>query len=765
MASPSGSPRRGRTLALNGIPYETHPSKVLERLQAAGRLQRACTTTRSSTTSTSIGHSLAAQQRQQQQQQHYQHHQQQQQPGNLNESASIPGCPCLSQLVYSLKAEFSTPEAASKARDLLIAQPRHDSHDSDSHHFEFNEIGILPNFVLEEDDILLDIPAIISIGSGSSGSNGSNGSGCAVCCGARTPSPSPRSEDIHGRRTSAEGIDPTRKHFPTSTSLPSPSARPHMHMFRQMLPHTHVTHAKSSLSGLCRKPTYLLLPFPDLCVPAQHNGFSNNGNNPYYNAQHDIIGFSTSTTLSSGSSLASPHRAPSRLPHSRQGSYSTFSSVSARSSPSAPSQHLVSLAPPPPPAIVGASPPMETVGFGFSLPPFDSRDPFHPHHSHSHSHSGLQDGLLFDGPSGTRPKLPSAIPALGGYTPPAYLSHSRSSSYGQTPTATTYQAPFPFRPQNLDHREWGVPQRLHASAASSPSKIDANKLIPVAPAVHEPTREYHQQQIQQSQLHRLCHTPSVGEGDKQYSTLPVQGPTDALGPALASDNEKKLDFRAALTTNSTIGARPQLAAHNRSQSMGVNSRVNGPAIPPPTTYGHMRSSSAIVVGNNNNNAGANNTSTKTSGGSKYNGGHKRSKSSVSSTHSHAPSHKSAENQKTFAYDPHRGPRSTDWMLSPETLAARPSKDAKFAHMVALGLAKGRTKAGWAQARRPGKRDRDAAKRKLAEELSHCVAEVDMQAGGGGGGGTNATVEEVVEDMSSMAISGPCACVGTNAGAA
>jgi hypothetical protein len=66
------------------------------------------------------------------------------------------------------------------------------------------------------------------------------------------------------------------------------------------------------------------------------------------------------------------------------------------------------------------------------------------------------------------------------------------------------------------------------------------------------------------------------------------------------------------------------------------------------------------------------------------------------------------------------------MLSPETLAARPAKDAKFAQMVSLGLAKGRTKAGWAQARRPGKRDRDAAKRRL-------LAEVGVAGGGGADG--------------------------------
>jgi hypothetical protein len=55
------------------------------------------------------------------------------------------------------------------------------------------------------------------------------------------------------------------------------------------------------------------------------------------------------------------------------------------------------------------------------------------------------------------------------------------------------------------------------------------------------------------------------------------------------------------------------------------------------------------------------------------------------------------------------------MLSPETLASRPAKDAKFAQLVGMGLVKGRTKAGWAQARRPGKRDRDAAKKRLVED--------------------------------------------------
>lgn len=73
-----------------------------------------------------------------------------------------------------------------------------------------------------------------------------------------------------------------------------------------------------------------------------------------------------------------------------------------------------------------------------------------------------------------------------------------------------------------------------------------------------------------------------------------------------------------------------------------------------------------------------------------------------------------QDKRLYATDPHQGPRPTDWMLSPETLASREARDARFAEIVKLGLAKGRTKAGWAQARRPGKRDRDAAKAKLRE---------------------------------------------------
>ena len=54
------------------------------------------------------------------------------------------------------------------------------------------------------------------------------------------------------------------------------------------------------------------------------------------------------------------------------------------------------------------------------------------------------------------------------------------------------------------------------------------------------------------------------------------------------------------------------------------------------------------------------------------------------------------------------------MLSEETLKSRAVRDARFMQIVAAGLAQGRTKAGWTQARRPGKRDRDAAKAVLRE---------------------------------------------------
>jgi hypothetical protein len=76
--------------------------------------------------------------------------------------------------------------------------------------------------------------------------------------------------------------------------------------------------------------------------------------------------------------------------------------------------------------------------------------------------------------------------------------------------------------------------------------------------------------------------------------------------------------------------------------------------------------------------------------------------------------KSHQRQHLYAAGPHLGPRSTDWMLSEETLRSRAARDARFAQIVAMGLRQGRTKAGWAQTRQPGKRDQDAARKKLRE---------------------------------------------------
>jgi hypothetical protein len=71
-----------------------------------------------------------------------------------------------------------------------------------------------------------------------------------------------------------------------------------------------------------------------------------------------------------------------------------------------------------------------------------------------------------------------------------------------------------------------------------------------------------------------------------------------------------------------------------------------------------------------------------------------------------------QDKRLYSADPHLGPRPTDWMLSEDTRRTRAIRDARFAQIVSMGLAPGRTKAGWAQARRPGKRDRDAAKARL-----------------------------------------------------
>lgn len=112
------------------------------------------------------------------------------------------------------------------------------------------------------------------------------------------------------------------------------------------------------------------------------------------------------------------------------------------------------------------------------------------------------------------------------------------------------------------------------------------------------------------------------------------------------------------------------------------------------------------------------TATSQSRHSDYQSYDSKSTSSHSSTSTPSAkqrsSKKSNQDKRIYVTDPHKGPRPTDWMLSDETLKSRAARDARFMQIVAAGLAPGRTKAGWAQARRPGKRDRDAAKAKMRE---------------------------------------------------
>jgi hypothetical protein len=385
-------------------------------------------------------------------------------------------------------------------------------------------------------------------------------------------------------------------------------------------------------------------------------------------------------------------------------------------------------------------------------------------------HLHVQDALL-------NPKVSTA----GGYpTPLASHSHPRSSSFGQAPTATTYSAPLPFQPHNVDHHahayahayadadadaQWErpVPQRAHPSP-----KIAAR--IPQAPAV--------------------CGEDEEGEGEEELlRRIRLLGiatrPTPPIVPNNGNGNgngdgngngSKALDFRAAAlavgdAATASTAAAPRNNPHNKSRSIGVGvgagaGSAGQAAAWPPTAHGHSHGdgharASSVVVGGSGSGSGhmnaiPNGPTTTTIGN------HNRSRSSLSSTHSHSPSpsspsshshsrshsrpehpntHQSQQSQKAYAHDPHRRPRPTDWILSPETPAARAAKDAKFAQMVALGLAKGRTKAGWAQARRPGKRDRDAAKRRLLADAGGAGAGV-VGVGGGEGRAVVADGERV-----------------------
>ena len=203
--------------------------------------------------------------------------------------------------------------------------------------------------------------------------------------------------------------------------------------------------------------------------------------------------------------------------------------------------------------------------------------------------------------------------------------------------------------------------------------------------------------------------PRAGYTLKQQPTL----------NSTVSAEENKAVVQPAMTTTTTMAVpRPTVASYSNALRK---------SLPMETTMTTLRTSapgeiSTTVAYHRHHHSDAQSESSSTTTHTK----HSTSSSSSSSTNSRSntlrqpPSSGTQfrkaprQDKRLYAADPHQGPRPTDWMLSSETLASREARDARFAQIVQSGLAKGRTKAGWAQARRPGKRDRDAAKAKLRE---------------------------------------------------
>ncbi|KAG8785020.1 hypothetical protein FRC15_002113 [Serendipita sp. 397] len=153
-------------------------------------------------------------------------------------------------------------------------------------------------------------------------------------------------------------------------------------------------------------------------------------------------------------------------------------------------------------------------------------------------------------------------------------------------------------------------------------------------------------------------------------------------------------------------------ASNRNNSQSMSPPAPRHAATPLTTpmamTNEMRLPRTSISSESSSGSSSGSDCHSTSNNSHNDSHHSRQSSSSSRTH------RPRQDKRLYVVDPHMGPRPTDWMLSEETLKSRNARDAKFAQVVAMGLAKGRTKAQWAQARRPGKRDRDAAKQKLRE---------------------------------------------------
>lgn len=251
-----------------------------------------------------------------------------------------------------------------------------------------------------------------------------------------------------------------------------------------------------------------------------------------------------------------------------------------------------------------------------------------------------------------------------------------------------------------------------------------------------------------SKLHLI--TPTNDHGDAPWRHY---GPSTQWGPLTsASASKGDAEPQSYLQPRETHGLsqmcnenvslpihRPGMSLDDRthrtspaSQSFGVainnpgnlqrstsSSNVERPMrvdVPQNTRYRYDRTVSTTQKPQHARGSSYSSTATSQSRHSDYQSHDSKSTSSHSSTPTPAKrsNKKSNQDKRVYVTDPHKGPRPTDWMLSEETLKSRATRDARFVQIVAAGLAPGRTKAGWTQARRPGKRDRDAAKAKLRE---------------------------------------------------
>jgi hypothetical protein len=206
----------------------------------------------------------------------------------------------------------------------------------------------------------------------------------------------------------------------------------------------------------------------------------------------------------------------------------------------------------------------------------------------------------------------------------------------------------------------------------------------------QPRETYGSSQIRSGNGSSPIHRPGMGLDDCTPRTSPL---SQSFGVAI----------------NSPGNLQRPTSSSSFERQIGVDAPQN-------TRYRHDRTLSNPQKPQHTRGSSYSSTATSQSRHSDYQSYDSKSTSSHSSTSTPAKrsNKKSSQDKRLYATDPHKGPRPTDWMLSDETLKSRAVRDARFMQIVSAGLAHGRTKAGWTQARRPGKRDRDAAKAKLRE---------------------------------------------------